>query len=722
MKAQFQISPDVSSVVVILILILLYFFISLRSRHEFFPKKNLSLLLANFASFFAFLMLAILILKPEIFTFIKNEKVPNLAILCDISKSMYTIDVSEEERFISRKEWLENFTESERIKELKKKFNLLQITFPEETTDGSGTNIASALESLKDKTFKHIILLSDGLHTAENSPVESAAKLALNGSKVHSICVGSEKFMPDLILSGVRSPSFCMLGEQITIPFQIENKFESQIKTSITFKAGNYPPELKEFNLNAGETLKNEFKWKAVEKGKIKISISLDKVKGEVNQENNTFSTEIDVKEDKIKVLLADSLPRWEFRYIKNALSRDPGVSPQFILYHPKIKMPEGNNYVLKFPDKNEIRSIDVIFLGDLGTKELSEEDLKNIQINVEQNAAGLVLLPGRKGKLLELENSSISDLFPIISDQSNPSGLQGKIEASLELTRYGQDHHLTMLEDSVVANKILWKNLPGFTWCWSVLKASPDAKIIATHPYLQNKNGKIPLLVEKNYGSGLVLFMGIDHVWKWRKAVEDKYHYRFWSQVIRWMAHKRFLGKSSGARIFYEPETPSIGENVSVKVILSDKIIVGKEDKLLLSVKNKERGNIESYILKNTTENPNLFLTEITIKNSGTQIFTASTEKNTQIASAEIIVKSEKPEKLWQPADTELMKSIARAGNGSFAKCNDSEKIIELLKHEPEEKFIRKLFPLWSNIWVISSIIALLSISWILKKIAGRI
>ena len=27
---------------------------------------------------------------------------------------------------------------------------------------------------------------------------------------------------------------------------------------------------------------------------------------------------------------------------------------------------------------------------------------------------------------------------------------------------------------------------------------------------------------------------MGSDSAWRWRRGVEDKFHYRFWSQVVR--------------------------------------------------------------------------------------------------------------------------------------------------------------------------------------------
>ena len=72
-------------------------------------------------------------------------------------------------------------------------------------------------------------------------------------------------------------------------------------------------------------------------------------------------------------------------------------------------------------------------------------------------------------------------------------------------------------------------------------------------------------------FGNGKVLFMGTDGAWRWRLGVEDKYHYRFWGQVIRWMAHQRHLAHAEGLRFFYTPESPNVGERVFFHATLFD-------------------------------------------------------------------------------------------------------------------------------------------------------
>ena len=56
--------------------------------------------------------------------------------------------------------------------------------------------------------------------------------------------------------------------------------------------------------------------------------------------------------------------------------------------------------------------------------------------------------------------------------------------------------------------------------------------------------------------------FLGTDSAWRWRKGVEDRYHYRFWSQVIRWMGHGRNQASENGIRLLMDPEKPEVGDH----------------------------------------------------------------------------------------------------------------------------------------------------------------
>mgnify|MGYP001458191721 CR=1 FL=1 len=54
------------------------------------------------------------------------------------------------------------------------------------------------------------------------------------------------------------------------------------------------------------------------------------------------------------------------------------------------------------------------------------------------------------------------------------------------------------------------------------------------------------PLLAGHSFGAGKALYAGFDETWKWRFEVGDKYHQRYWNQLISWIMEKPFAVSDS--------------------------------------------------------------------------------------------------------------------------------------------------------------------------------
>ena len=62
----------------------------------------------------------------------------------------------------------------------------------------------------------------------------------------------------------------------------------------------------------------------------------MEAVEGEVFTTNNDWPLEVAVTDDRTNVLLVDSVPRWEFRYLRNLFyGRDKSVHLQYVLLNP---------------------------------------------------------------------------------------------------------------------------------------------------------------------------------------------------------------------------------------------------------------------------------------------------------------------------------------------------------------------------------------------------
>ena len=146
-----------------------------------------------------------------------------------------------------------------------------------------------------------------------------------------------------------------------------------------------------------------------------------------------------------------------------------------------------------------------------------------------------------------------------MVLDETKPDGWGSSTPCHFVLTELGRCSLLTKLADSEEENTEVWEGLPGFQWYAPVLRARAGVEVLAVHKDVENKFGRMPLLVTRTYGAGKALFMGTDGAWRWRRGVEDKYHYRFWGQVVRWMAYRRNMAKGEMMRLYYSPDQPQI-------------------------------------------------------------------------------------------------------------------------------------------------------------------
>ena len=165
----------------------------------------------------------------------------------------------------------------------------------------------------------------------------------------------------------------------------------------------------------------------------------------------------------------------------------------------------------------------------------------------------------------MSLLHTELGELYPVVMDDSQPGGWGSRLPCHFELTELGRRSLLTKLADSQDENSEVWESLPGFQWYAPVIRAKAGTEVFSVHKDASNEYGRLPLLVTQTYGVGKVLFMGTDGAWRWRKGVEDKYHYRFWGQVVRWMAYQRNMAKGETMRLYYSPDQPQLHQTVTL-------------------------------------------------------------------------------------------------------------------------------------------------------------
>ena len=267
-------------------------------------------------------------------------------------------------------------------------------------------------------------------------------------------------------------------------------------------------------------------------------------------------------------MLVVESYPRWEYRYLRNALSRDPGVEVSCLLFHPGLEQSRRRQQGLhqgSFPaGLDELSKFDVVFLGDVGLEDgqLTPNNAGCCEGLVEHQASGLVFMPGWQGRQFSLLETPLGRPLPGGARRGTAGRLGFATPSHFELTELGAAACSPSWPTRRTNNVEVWEDLPGFQWYAPVVRAKAGSEVLCVHKDATNEYGRLPLLVTRTFGAGKVLFMGTDGAWRWRKGVEDKYHYRFWGQVVRWMAYQRNMAKGETMRLYYSPDQPQLRQD----------------------------------------------------------------------------------------------------------------------------------------------------------------
>lgn len=682
----------------------------------------------------AITLLCVTLLKPEIIRETNANQRPEVAILFDASGSMHTRDVTmEEDTVLERREWVAKQKEAKFWAPIERNAAVALEDFsppPGEeakSQEEEGTDINRALEKVlqREHRLKAVLLISDGDWNLGKSPVSAATRFRTLNVPVFTIATGSEKPLPDIALLNVSAPSYGLLGEQVSIPFKIQNYFNREVKTTVSLQSQGIEVARKDVVLPPFGLVQDSLVWSPQDLGEFPLTVKLPVEKEESLTDNNEQNFRMSVRAEKLNVLVVESSPRWEYRFLRNALARDPGVDMQCLLLHPGLAPGDGRNYIQKFPDNKEALSkFDVVFLGDvgIGPKELTEEDAERIKGLVEQQGSGLVFLPGAAGRELTLTKSALNDLLPVSFDTSKPKGVALPTQSHLNLTGAGRGHLLTMLAADEDKNQNVWKNLPGFYWCAAVEKNRPGSEVLAVHSSLRNAWGRMPLLVTRPYGNGKVLFMGTDGAWRWRRGVEDKYHYRFWGQVVRWMAHQRHLAQGVGIRLTYSPEDPRAGETVYMQATVLDANGYPVEKGLVSGSIKAPTGNQENVEFSSVQGGWGVFKSSFVPSVGGAYKVRLACEEAGRNLETEIIVTRPNREKLGQPANVSAMREMADITRGESGGVADLPAILKKILVLPEPQPIEKRIRLWCNPWWGGAILLVFALYWTFRKLAGMI
>jgi hypothetical protein len=677
-------------------------------------------------------LLALVLNQPEWVEEFRPAEKPVLAVLWDDSTSMQTRDVvpgsGSGSTLMSRREATAKLIDPAAWESLAGR---MEVTFEPFPAPGATheTNLFEPLSRAPEK-YKNLIgvvLISDGDWNAGPPPVEAATKLRLKGVPVFGVPVGSTTRLPDVELVSLAAPTFGVAGKAVRIQFTIESSLPRDYVTNVTMKTSDGDEVSEQVRIAPMGRTGGAILWKPTKVGDVTLTVTVPKHPDETIIDNNQLTAPIAIREEKLRVLVVESYPRWEYRYLRNALSRDPGVAVTCLLFHPGLSKVGGGNkdYIKQFPaGLDELSKFDVVFLGDVGTEsgQLTAEQCRLLKGIVEHQASGLVFMPGWQGRQFSLLETALGDLYPVVMDDTQQGGWGSRTPGHFELTDQGRRSLLTNLADTQDNNLEVWEDLPGFQWHAPVIRAKSGCEVLAVHKDMTNQYGRLPLLVTRTFGAGKVLFMGTDGAWRWRKGVEDKYHYRFWGQVVRWMAYQRNMAKGETMRLYFSPDQPQVHQTLALHANVMERngepLAKGDVSARITA----PSGKTETARFTTTGEEWGLYNSSFTPDEPGKHEVTLFCKQTGAKLDASIFVQGVNAERIGRPARPEVLEEIARVTRGKMLAPGKIEELVKSLASLPDPPPSVRRVQLWSHPVVMGLIVVLLGVFWVSRKVVGLI
>jgi uncharacterized membrane protein len=674
--------------------------------------------------------LACTLLEPELVHVDPKEKKPGALVLVDSSPSMQTKDEVGEAGKGTRAAVAEELAQSPMVEALRERYAVGVDHFAGSGGASDGTDIEEALrKALASRPdLRAVLLVSDGDWNMGQPPAAAALRYQARGVSIFGIGVGRDREQPDVRLEDVRVPSFCVLNERVVIPFSLRNHLRRSLDTTVTLASSDGQTDTRHVSLAPGGVLRDSFLWRPSALGDYTVRVSVPTERDDEDHDNNAVTSVISVRREVIKVLVIESRPRWEYRFIRNALFRDPGVEVNTLLFHQQgMTRGGGPGYIDAFPDsKEKLSAYDVVFLGDvsIGSKDtmLTNDQAELIRGLVEKQASGLVFMPGPAGGQASIADTPLGELYPVVLDKDAPNGKGSGIPATLALTELGSDHLLTSLADSPAANRALWRQLPGFYWYAAVTRAKPGSDVLAVHSVERGEWGRIPLLVTRPWGNGRVLFMGTDSAWRWRRGVEDRYHYRFWGQVVRWMAHRRHVAAGRSVRLFHTPERPVQGDTVELRVTAFDAAGFPLENTALQCRVTAPGAEARDLDLRAESGGWGTYEGSFAATTAGEHVLHLHNPEGTVSFETKLEVMPKTREPIGRPARHDVLREVSRLTDGRFGDVQHAKEVLSSLQSMPERERQARRTRLWCTWWWGLIPLLLMGIHWVSRKAAGLI
>lgn len=588
-----------------------------------------------------------------------------------------------------------------------------------------GEGLRNSLNALRGSAPTAVILLSDGI-TTDGEPLATAARFARQNSvPVFPVILGSTDPLLDLELHGVLADDTAFLGEPLAFTFNLTGQGCAGRSVVVTIKNQETGENLATREARVaedGRPQKLELSFTPSQVGELTVVLEVSELPDEVNTGNNREVRRISVRDEKLKVLLVDLTPRWEFRQLKDLLGREKTVELKTVLADADPEFTSEDRTALRqFPvTREDLFAYDVCILGDIpaGALTLSVQD--NLRQFVSERGRGLLFIAGPRHNPETFRNTPLESLLPVdlagVRKPAPQENLQREFKPALT-AEARQGSALFRFGEGEAESQQIWDFLPGFYWSTDVANVKPGAITYMTHPQRIVDGHPVPLIVTQRFGNGKTMYQGVDELWRWRYRLGDTYYGRYWVQLLRYLSRSTTAAAEGGAELVADRKSYQPGDAVQLRLKFLDPRLIPTDPQGVQLV--VDGGTEQRLVMSRATDLPDVFIAQLAAVGAGVyHAFVASPSFPRLAPAVDFEVRgSDRETRVVRPETGELQQVAQATGGRAFTLASVDQLSAAIPPGLPVPLEPESPFKLWNHWLALVTFCGLLTLEWTLRK-----
>lgn len=600
-----------------------------------------------------------------------------------------------------------------------------------------------------DSPVAGVVLFTDGRRNAPADPsADPIHRLSASGIPVFPVLIGSTTPPADVAIAAIRAPDSSYLGDTSTLIVEVKSDglAPGQPIAVRLEREGHEPIVESVVAPGAGSATRPVaiFRVAMEQAGPQVFTARVDAPVGaDARPDNNVASRTIRVTDDKVRVLLVEGEARWEFRYLRNALMRDPRVEVEsIVLAQPPASETASPAFPSAWPaaptegsdDSDPLTDRDVIVLGDLAPGDVPGDLWRRLDRFVAERGGTLVLLAGPRS----WSNSPADDgqqraLLPILEPRlasavpasESPTPIAVGIHAIPDEAAILEPDAWPMLQIAVdpLDTRAVWDALPPLPWAVGG-RLKPGAMRLLS----SREAPELAIAATQSYGLGKVLWIGTDGTWRWRLRIGDLHHHRFWGQIVRWSADGRLAAGNRYVRFGPDRNRIAAGESIDFKARFADDA-PGIGPGLLAAARVEREGELLALVPLHPSEGrgrlfegrtpgltPGFYVARLDVP----ELLAATGMSREALSTTFEVIQPETSERVELAASPEALAKLATATGGELLREHEADRLPDLLRARRIVRERTTETPLWDTPWGLGFFFLLLSAEWVVRKHVG--